>query len=107
MDAMCEFLETVDFLVGHNFIDYDLEVMRRILEYTYTQEVFDSFIVSQMTCPDRVGGHGLGPWGERFGIPKPIHEDWSKFSDDMLHRCSVDVDINEKVYYKLLEELNG
>lgn len=107
MSDMVLFLEGVDYLVGHNFIDFDLPLMQSILDYTYTQEVFDSFIVSQMTKPDRLGGHGLGPWGERFGVPKPKHEDWSRFSDEMMHRCDVDTEINHLVYKQLIKELNG
>lgn len=107
MEEMCRYLDKVTYLVMHNGIDFDLPLMERILDYTYKGEFFDSFIVSQMTYPDRPGGHGLGPWGERFGVPKPEHEDWSRFSDEMLHRCDVDVEINHLTYKTLIKELNG
>ena len=107
MEKMVEFLKKVDFLVMHNGIDYDLPLMERLLKYTYQGEFFDSFIVSQMTVPDRLGGHGLGPWGERFGVPKPKHEDWSFYSEEMKHRCIVDVEINRLTYLQLMKELNG
>ena len=107
MNELCWFLDKVDYLVMHNGIDYDLPLMESILDYKYKGEFFDSFIVSQMTQPDRLGGHGLGPWGERFGVPKPIHEDWSQFSDEMMHRCSTDVEINYLTYLQLIKELNG
>ena len=42
-----------------------------------------------------------------FGVPKPKHEDWSKFSPEMLHRCREDVKINVLVYEALLKELEG
>lgn len=107
LDAMCLFLDEVDELVGHNFVDYDIPLMESILDYKFFGKIFDTLIVSQMTCPDRVGGHGLDNWGRVFGVPKPKHEDWSKFSPEMLHRCKEDVKINVLVYEALLKELNG
>ncbi len=105
MIEMEEFLDEVDFLVMHNGADYDIPLMESILEYKYQGELFDSFIVSQLTCPDRVGGHGLENFGKIFGRPKPPHEDWSKFSPEMLYRCQEDVEINYLTYLLLLEEL--
>ena len=102
-----EFLEGAEYLCMHNGIDYDVPLMESILDYTYRNEFFDSYIVSQMTCPDRPGGHGLGPWGQRFGRLKPGHEDWSKFSEDMMHRCKEDVEINHLVWKQLQKELYG
>jgi len=105
LDEMCLFLDNVEYLAGHNFADFDIPLMEKLLGYTFEGEVFDTFIVSQLTNPDRAGGHGLDPWGKRFGIPKPVHEDWTKFSGAMLHRCEEDVKINVKVYHTLLKEL--
>ncbi len=107
MKEMCELLDECEFLVMHNGIDYDLPLMERILDYTYKGEFFDSYIVSQMTYPDRPGGHGLGPWGGRFGKPKPVHEEWHVFSPEMLYRCEQDVEINYLVYKQLIKELYG
>ena len=100
-------LSQAEFLVMHNGLDYDLPLMERILDYKYDGEFFDSYIVSMMTNPDRYGGHGLAPWGERFGRPKPVHEDWSQFSDDMMFRCEEDVEINFLTYKQLIKELYG
>lgn len=107
MADMCNLLDHCDFLCMHNGIDYDLPLMEGILDYKYEGEFFDSYIVSQMTYPDRPGGHGLGPWGERFGVSKPVHEDWSKFSEEMMYRCEVDTEINYLVYKQLIKELYG
>lgn len=105
IELLPKFLEKCEWLCMHNGIDYDLPLMERILEYKYEGEFFDSFIISQMTDPDRKGGHGLGPWGEHFGIPKPKHEDWSQWTDEMQHRCQEDVKINVLVYKQLMKEL--
>lgn len=101
-----DFLDDVELLIGHNFIDYDIPLMECILDYTYTGEVFDTWIVSQMTKPDRFNGkHGLAAWGEHFGVPKPPIEDWSRYTPEMLHRCKEDVKINVLVYKQLMKEL--
>jgi len=105
LSDMCTFLDSVEFLAIHNGIAYDIPLLESILDYTFKGEVFDTYIVSQMTEPDRVGGHGLAPWGEKFGVPKPKHEDWTQFSPEMLHRCEQDVEINYLVYKQLMREL--
>ena len=105
LEEMCNFLDAVTYFAIHNGADYDIPLLKSILDYTYTGELFDTFIVSQLTCPDRIGGHGLEAWGERFGVPKPKHEDWSKFSPEMMYRCEQDVEINYLTYLQLLKEL--
>lgn len=47
------------------------------------------------------GPHSIEAWGFRFGTYKIEHEDWTIFSDAMLHRCEVDVEIGVKLYKKL------
>lgn len=107
-----ELLERSDQLIIHNGVQYDREVLIKVLGYTYPlSKVWDSLIMSRLLNPDRKtpkgakGAHSLQAWGLRFNHPKPVHEDWSKFSEDMLHRCTEDVMINEKVYYQLLKEM--
>jgi hypothetical protein len=59
-------------------------------------------------CPDRgLGPHSLGAWGYRVGRGKPDHDDWENFSEEMLHRCTEDVEILELVYNELLKEAKG
>lgn len=92
------FLNNVELLIGHNIISYDIPVFKKILGYNYTGSVWDTLVVSRLLFPDRPGGHSLEAWGERFERKKPEHEDWSQFSEEMLHRCSEDVEINHLLY---------
>jgi len=55
----------------------------------------------------KAGPHSVEAWGYRFGRAKPEHEDWSQFSDEMLHRCTEDVEIQHLIYTTLLEEASG
>jgi len=105
-EAIEKFLDTqVDKLVGHNFIAYDMELLKRLSGYEFKGEVEDTYILSQISCPDRVGGHGLDNFGKLLGIPKPVNEDWSKFTKHMLHRCREDVKINREALKKIREEM--
>ena len=115
IDEMLTFLDTVDELIGHNFIKYDLKVLWKLYGYEFSGKVYDTVIQSRIlrpfrtlppNCPDRtLAPHGLGAWGYRVGRGKPDHTDWSVFSEEMLYRCSEDVEINELVYYALQEEM--
>lgn len=98
------YLCTADTLVGHNIINYDLRVLAKLFSVKYTGKVLDTLILSQLLRPDRYSGHSLEAWGQRVGRSKPEHEDWSRFSPEMLTRCSEDVAINTAVLGRLREE---
>ncbi|MNU99608.1 DNA polymerase I, thermostable [compost metagenome] len=59
-------------------------------------------------CPNKaIGPHSIEAWGWRVGRGKPEHNDWEHFSEDMLHRCSEDVEIQDMVYNELMKEAAG
>jgi len=108
------YLATADYLSGHNCIGYDIPVLKRLYNFEYSGELFDTLVVSRLLNPDRPlprgwkgkkRPHSVEAWGMRFGRAKPEHEDWSKFSMDMLHRCTEDVEIQFLIYQELLKEM--
>jgi len=96
-------------LVGHNIINYDLAILKKLFEYDLpdTCSVHDTLLMSQILDYKRFGsqGHSLEVWGEHLGRPKVQHEDWTQYSEDMKNRCITDVEINIDLYYILLKEL--
>lgn len=98
------FLASAKELVGHNIIDFDFRVFQMLYGWKYTGRVLDTYILSEYLYPERVGGHGLEAWGLRTGCMKPQHEDWSKYSPEMLHRCVEDVKNNWLTYQMLKQE---
>ena len=115
LDAMFAFMRSCTLLIGHNIIDYDLPLVTGLYGITITEcEFVDTYLLSQLlepdrkkhpNCPSKKGPHGLDNWGAIFGREKPEHEDWSKFSGEMLYRCEQDVVINRLTYLRLLKEL--
>lgn len=103
-----DFLHKADMLIGHNILGYDLPVFKKLYgwEPREEQRIVDTYVLSRLLNPDR-RGHGIAYWGEVFGREKPDHEDWSQYSDDMLHRCTEDVEINYMTYIQLLKEIRG
>ena len=98
-------LEEADELICNNEIDYDLRVIKKLYpDFCPSGKILDTMILSQTLQPDRVGGHSLEAAGERQGRSKPVHEDWSQFSTEMLHRCTEDVEINYEFYNELINE---
>ena len=105
IDFGLRILEEADELIGHNIIDYDLRLIKKLYpSFCPSGKIFDTMILSPLLNPDRTGGHSLAQYGEELGVKKPEHEDWSKFSPEMLHRCTQDVHINHKVYDTLIQE---
>lgn len=98
-------LEKADELIGNNIIDFDLRLIKKLYPYFKPRcLVLDTMLLSQLLQPDRAGGHSLEAAGERQGRLKPEHEDWSRFSPEMLHRCTEDVEINHVFYEELMNE---
>lgn len=105
IDRGIRVLQNASELIGHNIIDFDLRLLKKIYpSFCPSGKILDTMILSQLLFPDRKGGHSLAQYGEELGIEKPKHEDWSVFSPEMLHRCTEDVHINHKVYELLMEE---
>jgi len=117
IQKMLRFMDTYDVLIAHNGIGYDFPLLKQLYGYVYKGKVVDTLIMSRLlnpkrqvspNCPDRgASPHGIKAWGYRVGRGKPEHDDWAQFSEDMLHRCSEDVEILELVYNALLVEAKG
>ncbi len=113
-DHLLHDLDSIDVLIGHNVIGYDLPMLRKLFGYEFKGKVVDTLLMSRLQKPHRfaVGDlarapHSVEAWGQRFGRLKPVHEDWSRYSPEMLHRCSEDVEIQEMIYKALMAEAKG
>jgi DNA polymerase-1 len=104
-----ELMNKATAVYGHFILGYDLPALEKVLNYTLPKhvKVYDTMLMSQVLDYERFGnrGHSLAVWGEHLGHKKPEHEEWDKYSPEMLHRCKEDVAINVKVYEKLSQEI--
>ncbi len=92
-------------LVFHNGIDFDIPVLERLLGIDFTDiDIEDTLVMSQLDEPRREGGHSLSSWGEFMGFEKGEHEDWSKFSQEMLEYCKRDVQVTTKLYKLMMQK---
>lgn len=71
-----------------------------------TGEITPAIIEQKPIIKTAKGVHSVEAWGVRFGIKKPEHEDWSQYSEEMLHRCTEDVKIQTQLYLKCISEIN-
>lgn len=87
-------------LVGHNIIRFDLPILERLEKATAGRRVVDTLALSWYLYPNRAT-HGLADWGEEFGIPKPVVEDWDNQPYEVYaHRGEEDVKINILLWEK-------
>jgi len=115
----------VTLLIGHNIIDYDLRVLKKLYNYTYTGELLDTLVYSRTIWPDvkeidfklhkaggipqkMIGSHSLKAWGYRLGELKGDFnngvESFAVYSDDMLDYCIQDTAVTAKLYHKIMEK---
>jgi len=94
-------------IIGHNVIDYDLRVIKRLLNVDFPSHlIFDTLVVSRLLCTSREGGHSLENWGLILKHNKTEHHDFTTFSQEMLDYCINDVELNYKVYLYLKKILD-
>lgn len=103
-------------IIGHNFIDYDMRVIEKLHGVKLdVNKIIDTYLLSVMLNPSRrkhpdcpksklvgekrkpIGPHSLEAWGYKVGRGKVEHEQWDKFTPNMLRRCVTDVEITELV----------
>jgi DNA polymerase I len=111
---MLEFMDTIDVLIMHNELGYDLPLLKLLYGYKYKGKKVDTLVMSRLlnpkrlvpfNCPNKKAGpHSIESWGWRVGRGKPEHNDWDNYSEAMLHRCTEDVEILELVYDELMKE---
>jgi DNA polymerase-1 len=108
--AFKEYLKQYDQLVGHNIIGYDLVVLLRFLDVHWPinpRSVLDTLILSLLSRYSRPGGHSLSAWGKTLGFAKDTFNAFSCYSDELMDRCEVDVELNYKVLRYLQTETAG
>ncbi len=114
---MLAFMDTIDVLIMHNGLGYDWPLLEKLYGFKFKGQKVDTLIMSRLLDPKRIvpfncpnkkaGPHSVEAWGYRVGRGKPEHNDWSQFSEDMLHRCSEDVEIQLLIFKALEKEYSG
>lgn len=93
-------------LAGHNIIQFDVPVLRRLHGFRTDAKITDTLVISRTLYPDRPGGHSLESWGTKLGCPKLEFNEFEEFTLDMLEYCRRDVELNGRVYKALEAESN-
>jgi len=122
-------LDEYEELIGHNIAGYDLQMLLKHMNWSpkVGVKITDTLIISKLTSPDRelppgcpvlipnpvtgkndrIGPQGLHSWGYRVAKAKPVIHQWAVFNEEMLERCVSDVEINHRVFNRLLEEMKS
>lgn len=115
-------LQNAKQLIGHNVIDYDFRVLKKLYGFEYDGEVFDTLVASRTIWPNLaeldfdisrkskdfpaklIGSHSLKAWGLRIGEYKGEWTDFSAYSPEMLEYCVQDTNVNLKLYERILNK---
>lgn len=119
------FLSKADTLIGHNIIDYDLRVLKKLYDFDYSGRVVDTLVYARTIWADikeidfklhkrgdfpqaLIGSHSLKAWGYRTGELKGVFnsgsESFASYSPEMLSYCVQDTAVNAKLYHKIMEK---
>lgn len=106
-----EYANTFDFIVFHNGIRFDYQVL---LPYGLKVKVRDTLIDSKICFPKElllstdskrenmpknlVGSYSLKAFGYRLGLHKLEYSDFSNLTDEMIEYCKRDVEVTEKLF---------
>lgn len=110
---MLAFMDTCETLIFHNGYGYDFPALEKVYGYKYKGNKVDTLVMSRLLFPNRkkpegveTGPHSVESWGVTFGRHKPENEDWSVFTEHMLHRCVEDTQIQLLLYKKCIKKAN-
>ena len=116
-----ELLGKADTLIGHNIIDYDLRLLKKLHNFVYSGNIIDTLVYARTIWPDvrdkdftlvkqgkipqkLVGSHSLRAWGHRLGVLKgEVNSEtgFSAFTEEMLDYCVQDVAVNKELYERI------
>lgn len=112
-------LQNADTIIGHNVIDYDLRVLKKLYNFDYKGKVFDTLVASRTVWPNMaeldfnisrkshdfpsnlIGSHSLKAWGIRLGEYKGEWTDFSKFDPAMVDYCEQDTKVTSLLFNKI------
>ena len=120
-------IEEADRIAGHNIINYDLRVIKKLYPFFEPQgEIIDTLLLSKLYHPDMYdldlkqkwkdmptklyGGHSLLSYGYRLGEYKGDYgqdADWKEWSQEMQDYCKQDVVVSTKLCDHFVPYLNG
>ena len=104
--AAIEWYKSLDYIVGHNFVQFDGPELNRLLEpkLINPKKIIDTLLVSRMInydIPVPKGAkfpHSLQAWGIRLGVYKGDFHDFANFSDEMVEYWLGDLDTTEALH---------
>ena len=126
LEEALSILQTVDLLIGHNIINYDIPVIKKLTGVDLTNEVLDTALVSKLMFPDLMlkdlkrksvpsalkGRHSLEAWGYRLRklkgdfVPENDKEKWKKLTVDMIEYCRQDSEVTYALYTNVVARDN-
>ena len=116
------FMDNAKTLIGHNIIDYDLRVMKKLHDFTFKGKVVDTLVYSRTIWPHLkeldfslhrqgnhpaklIGSHSLKAWGIRLGELKGDYnsgsESFAAYTPEMLTYCIQDTQVTKVLYDKI------
>lgn len=103
--AATEWHLSLDKMIGHNFIQYDLPILNKWLESRIDPtKVIDTLIISRLVDYDILtplggkGPHSLKSWGLRLGVHKGDYTDFENFNQEMIDYWYGDLDTTEALF---------
>lgn len=90
---------------GHNFIQFDAPVLRRMCGLDVPHDkIVDTLVLSRLGNYF-LDSHSLDAWGERLGTKKIRFNDWSHLSQEMIDYCVQDCRVQCKLAKKFMPML--
>ena len=120
-------LEVADVLIGHNIINFDLPIIKRLYPwFDFNGDIIDTLLLSRLYHPNLLdidkkrniksmplqlyGRHSLEAYGYRLGVLKGDYgktTDWKEWSQEMQDYCTQDVVVTTKLCQHFHPYLDG
>jgi DNA polymerase I-like protein with 3'-5' exonuclease and polymerase domains len=117
-------LSSAETLIGHNICNYDIPVLEKLYQFSYTGTVHDTMLMGRLYWADienrdykvtnfpgkLIGKHSLKAWGYRLGVLKGDYfenHDWenAEYTPEMGEYCTQDTLVTQELYKRCLLKL--
>lgn len=95
---------SADLIVGHNILQFDLPMLKRLYGAEPKGKVFDTLVGARLLYPDAknhpFGGNSVEMFAKLFGSKKVGKEitDWSRWTPLMEKRCINDTEVQRRIF---------
>ena len=110
-EELYDFAKDVGVWIIHNGSGFDGPMLQEMFPscspFFTNDKIIDTLVVSRTVNYAAMRNHSLKAWGQKLGLYKGDHDDWSCYSKEMFDYCKQDIVVLKGIWKKLSKYCTG